>query len=110
MPQRSRPDRAATPVVFRVHPSPKEHGSEVIAVFPCEPADMDGQTMTCYAHVGQHGACSQDWYNQTRPARPEEYADLKAELESAPYSYRLRVYDKIYWQLRDRFNEAVRKL
>src|ERR1700759_109161 len=101
MPQRSRPDPEATPVVFRVRT--REHGSEVIAVFPCDPADMDGRTMACYTDSGQHGACDPGWYDQTRPARPEEYAALKAELESAPYSYRLRVYDKIYWQLRDRF-------
>ena len=97
-------------MVFRVHRNTQEYGSEVIAVFPCTPADLDGRTMTCYTDVGQHGACDMGWYNQTRPARPEEYAGLKAELEADPYHYRLRVYGQIYWQLRDRLEEEVRIL
>lgn len=88
-------DEIETPVLFRVSRSPVKYGDEVTAVFPCEPADPDGDLMTCYCHVGQHGACSLSWYRTTRPATPEEYADLKRELESEPYGYRLKVYKRI---------------
>lgn len=95
-------DTDVTPVLFRVHRKPKTHGGEVTAVFPCEPAAYDGHTMTCYAHVGQHGGCDLGWYYETRPALPDEYADLKAELESAPYGYRFKVYQRINRTLRVR--------
>lgn len=103
-------DTDLTPVLFRVHRAPKTHGDEVTAVFPCEPADYVGQLMSCYVHVGQHGSCDFGWYLKTRPARPEEYADLKAELESAPYGYRLKIYQRINRKLRETFHENVRAL
>lgn len=96
-------DDEITPVLFRVHRAPKTHGGEVIAVFPCEPANYVGYAMTCYVHVGQHGLCDHGWYNRTRPATPAEYADLKEELESAPYGYRFRVYRRMQPFMRDRF-------
>lgn len=69
-----------TIVLFRVKRG-KQYAGEVTAVFPCEPWSS-AYDMTCYAHVGQHGACDMGWYAQTRPATPAEYADLKRELES----------------------------
>jgi hypothetical protein len=102
-------DTEVTPVLFRVHRKPKTHGSEVTAVFPCEPWNEDGG-MTCYAHVGQHGGCDYGWYLQTRPALREEYEDLKRELESAPYGYRLKVYQRINRSLREKANEEARRL
>ena len=93
-----------TPVIFRFHKG------EVIAVFPCAPADNAGSQMTCYAHTGQRSACDLGWYHETRPARPKEYASLKTELESAPYGYRLRVYKRIARSLRERFDTEVRRL
>lgn len=96
-------DEEITPVLFRVHRAPKSHGDDVTAVFPCEPAQYTGYNMSCYAHVGQHGSCSHDWYQHTRPAKLEEYADLKRELESAPYGYNLKVYQRMNRALRDRF-------
>lgn len=99
-------DTEVTPVLFRVHRAPRTHGADVTAVFPCEPATYSGYAMTCYAHVGQHGSCDLGWYNQTRPAKPEEYANLKRELESAPYGYRLKVYRRMQPFMRDRLKEA----
>ena len=78
-----------TPVLFRM-----DEGG-VTAVFPCLPADHFGNDMTCYAHVGQHGACSVGWYQTTKAATPDQYAALKAELEAAPYHYQLRVVHRI---------------
>jgi len=66
------------------------HKGEVTAVFPATPGS--GQCdVSCFAHIGQHSAASRDWYRTTRPALPHEYAEVKRELESAPYRYRLRV-------------------
>lgn len=102
-----RQDDTETPVVFRAD---RGKEPEVTAVFPCEPADLDGRYMSCYAHLGQHGSCGLEWYSSTRPAKPEEYASLKAELEGAPYGYRLKVYRRITATLRDTFNAEVSRL
>ena len=67
------------PVIFRAERRGPFKG-EVTAVFPTIPADYAGHQMTCYAHTGQHGGCSFDWYRGTRPAKPEEYADLLTEI------------------------------
>lgn len=103
-------DDFETPVLFRMERAPKKYGAVVTAVFPCEPHDINGHTMSCYVHVRQHGACDLGWYQRTRPATPEEYADLKAELEGAPYGYRLKVYQKMTRQHRDAFRAEVRRL
>lgn len=85
-------DTEYTPVLFRAEKR-KEHRGEVTAVFPTLPGTLEPGTMTCYAHVGQHGSCSQGWYNQTRRARPDEYEALKRELEAI--GYRLQVYRRM---------------
>lgn len=91
------------PVVFR-----KDRGKnpEITAVFPTL-TERPGM-MTCYAHVGQHGTCSLQWYWSTRRATPEEYADLLAELrdiyERSHFPgdpvYTLKVYQRITPQIR----------
>lgn len=65
------------PVIFRAEKS-GDHKGEVTAVFPT--VDEGRGNVMCYAHIGQHGAASYDWYRTTRPATAEEYADLLAEL------------------------------
>jgi len=92
-----------TPVLFRVFKG------EVTAVFPCEPATTTGDTMTCYAHIGQHSGCSFGWYNErTRAAKPDEYASLARELESL--GYRLKIYRRITRGHRAAFNAEVQRL
>ncbi len=76
-------------VLFRIGRSKAEAAYGVTAVFP-DQAENNGN-VGCYAHIGQHGACSRRWYYTTRPAKPDEYADLKSELESASYHYEFRV-------------------
>lgn len=61
------------PVIFRVY------ARELCAYFPTERFDESGN-ITCYAHVGQHGGASPFWLSKGRLAKPEEYADLLAEL------------------------------
>ena len=68
-----------TPVIFR------RFDGEVIAVFPATSWDRAGN-MTCYAHVGQHGACSLEWYRDTVPASLEESMELRAELVQQGYN------------------------
>jgi len=65
-------------VIFRAERAGPYKG-EVTAVFPSIPSDYHGGTL-CYARIGQHGGCSDGWYRKTRPAMPEEYAPLLAEL------------------------------
>jgi hypothetical protein len=62
------------PVLFRTI------DGEVTAFFPTLPGTYDPYTMTCYAHIGQHGSAHVDYVRKGRPATPEEYASLYAEL------------------------------
>lgn len=103
-------DEYVTPVLFRISRAPVKRGPEVTAVFPTEPADTAGHYMTCYSHIGQHGSCDFGWYHTTRPARPAEYADLKAELEGEPYGYNLRVFQRINKWHRAAFKAELRSL
>lgn len=90
-------DEHETPVLFRI-PRNKALASidGVTAIFPAELGTYDPRTMTCYAQVGQHGACELGpWYYRTRNATPAEYAALRRELESRPYGYRLKIVKRI---------------
>lgn len=83
---------APVPVLFRADKRGQFKDS-VTAVFPTLPGSPG--MLTCYAHIGQHGSCSKDWLRDTRAAKPDEFAALKRELESAPFHYRLRVVERI---------------
>ena len=77
-------------IVFRV-----SKDGEVVAVFPYVMWNIYEHTLTCYAHVGQHGACSWMWArHETRPAKPEEYAGLLDELTRMGYTD-LRVLNRL---------------
>ena len=97
-----------TPVVFRkMRPS---QGGEVLALFVAEAGNYDGYTIGCYAHVGQHGQADyRHCIDTSRPATPEEYADLKHELESTPYGYRLKIYQKQTHAHRDAVRNFARR-
>jgi len=71
--------RQTLPVLFRADKQGDFKG-HVTAVFPTLPGDSDPWSVTCYAHVGQHGSCTKAWYWTTRPATPAEFADLLCEL------------------------------
>lgn len=92
-----------TPVLFRKDYEASEW--HITAVFPTEPATIDGYTMTCYAHLGQHGACSMGWYIKTKAAKPSEYADLQKELQAIGYN--LKVYHRMTPQHRAALRNAV---
>lgn len=68
-------------VVFR-----KWKDGEVIALFPEDTNTLDG-TVTSYMQIGQHSAA--DYAGvvaSTRPAQPNEYRDLLAELKAIGYT------------------------
>lgn len=70
-----------TITVFR-----KYKDGEIIALFPAEKWNRHDYTCTSYVHVGQHGAADYSHVvSKTTLATPEEYADLKAELERIGY-------------------------
>lgn len=73
-------------VVFRVwRATPKT----VLALFPAE--DEGSGHCSSYEHIGQHGGANyQGCIKATRPAQPEEYADLKRELERIGYELEIR--------------------
>lgn len=71
-----------TPVIFRKW---KDNG-DVLALFPYDLGTDDPYTCSSYEHMGQHSAANpQGCIQQTLPCKPEEYAELKAELESLGY-------------------------
>ena len=78
-----------TPVIFRKWKPRKEfdeEGGDIIALFPTEPGTNDPYTSSSYEHVGQHGSADPvGLIQRTTPAKPSEYADLMAELESVGY-------------------------
>lgn len=106
----SRPE--PLPVIFRAewNDSPKTGNVHITAVFPTLPGNRDPYTATCYAHVGQHSACSPEWYRTTRPASPDESADLLAELrriyESGHYGEPVRLVIAKRWTRR---HDATRR-
>lgn len=66
--------------------------AEIVAVFPTELDRV--KDMGCYAHIGQHGTCSVEWYHTTKPAKPEEYASLLTELQGVYADTELVVYKR----------------
>jgi hypothetical protein len=80
-------DKEKTKVIFRKW---TDKNGGVIAFFPEIPTEDVGYFMQSYEHLGQHGSAD---YNKllryTRPAKPDEYADLKAELQGIGYNLRI---------------------
>lgn len=73
-------------VIFRRFPD-----GDVIALFPYLPAEcLSAWPCQSYMHIGQHGAADPRIVHDTRPARPREYAALKAELERIGYRLAVR--------------------
>lgn len=64
----------------------KENGGDVFAFFPQERYNDDPNLFSSYQHIGQHSACSLYYAKRCRQASPEQYADLKKELEQIGYN------------------------
>ena len=90
-----------TIVIFRM-----DREGNVFALFPELPADNYGVYCTCFQHVGQHS--SADYYGciaASRPATPEEYADLAAELRQRGYG--LQVRQRAAYAIHERRRQAA---
>lgn len=73
-----------TRVIFR-----RSKDDEIFALFP--DLSEGGALIESYQHVGQHSAADYSHCIQTStPAKPDEYADLKAELECIGYNLLIR--------------------
>ena len=71
----------------------KERDGGILAVFPY--IEKWGVVCVCYSHVGQHSVAAWEYLRyETSPARPEEYADLLAELRRQGYT-ELRILSRL---------------
>ena len=74
-------DKQITEVQFRIFKG------EIVAIFPYD--IYLAAFVTSYARIGQHSACSWDINNFSKPATPEQYKDLKTELENIGYNLKV---------------------
>ena len=92
-------------VIFRV--DPQNEGGDVYALFPECPFG-DNFCMS-FQHVGGHSAADyQGCIERSRPAKPEEYADLLAELIRIGYDD-LVVRERATREMHDRRNREARE-
>lgn len=85
-------DTFKTKVLFLLEPKEGENQPpETFAYFPNKYHNkhMDDKVFMCYAHIGQHSACHQDYANECKEATKEQAADLMAELESIGYNLQI---------------------
>ncbi len=52
--------------------------------------DANPGHIVCYAHIGQHSEADYGYYRKGRQATPQEYANLKTEMESIGYEITIR--------------------
>lgn len=108
-------DIPTLPVIFRKHYFREGRRWEVTAFFPTLPSESGiWYNMTCYAHVGQHGSASTEFYHDGKKAGPAEYADLLAEVrqiyeEDDDCPTRLEVYQKMQSWMTEAREAAWRK-
>lgn len=83
--------------------------NDLIALFLDQPADYQGWFVDSYMHVGQHAAADYHGVVQaTKPASPDEAADLIRELERI--GYRLKVIRRASWKHHEARRTAARSL
>lgn len=97
-----------TKVIFRVH-NVKGEEPEVIAFLPELPGSPYWLTgCLCYAHLGQHSNGTFNYYYEsTRPATPDEYADLLSELQGI-YNGQLKPVTRMTYRDQLKRMEAVK--
>lgn len=98
-------DTHKTDVVFRVDTT-KDFKGTIFALLPHEAYNNLGH-VTSYQHVGQHsGADYKHCIAKSRPAKENDYKDLKIEMESIGYNlnvikkqnyikYLIDIFDKV---------------
>ena len=80
-------DKDITKVIFR-----KFKDGEIIAFFPELAGSLSPYTCQNYMHIGQHGHGDANILD-TKKATPEEYGDLKRELE-VHFAYNFQIVHK----------------
>ena len=91
-------DEYKTMVIFRVYPD-----GDVIALFPCQDADILGRYCTSYEHIGQHGSADYEYVlSITRPASAKEAAPLVKELDGLGYNLAMRQRAPV-WHYKDKW-------
>lgn len=73
----------------------KENNGNVIAFLPELSANIGN--IVCYAHTGQHGEASLEYYHDTAEATPAEYAELHNELRSVYRDCELSIKRRLYY-------------
>jgi hypothetical protein len=87
-------DEIVPVTVYFVHELDESVSDPVTAVFTDSLGEEGPGAYTVYAHMGQHSTGSPEWIaERTRPATPEEYADLLSELTGV--GYRVSVVNSI---------------
>lgn len=82
---------------------------DIIALFPEQPADINGWFCDAYEHVGQHGGAEYHGViRRTRPAHADEYANLADELRHIGYA--LRPIRRASWRHHTKRRRAARKV
>jgi len=74
-------DKQITEVQFRIFKG------EVLAVFPY--TIESSLNVMSYAHIGQHSSCVWFINENSHTATPEQYEDLKTELENLGYNLKV---------------------
>lgn len=86
-------DKEVTKVIFKMARYSDGSEEEVLAFFPGASANR-GNVMS-YAHVGQHGEASYDFFLENcRQCSEKEYLPLKKELEKL-FGYRFKIVKRI---------------
>lgn len=81
-------------VIFRVWKHGQSKG-DVDAYFPYLPHSSLDKSITCYDMISGHGKADYHYMlNKTRLARPEEYQEMKEQLEKV-VGYKLKVIQRI---------------
>lgn len=75
------------------------YGNDVTAFIYGDGIPVRYGNIMIYQHVGQHSEASLDYYNSTKPASPDEYADLLAELRSIYDDVNLVVRRKVDYNI-----------
>lgn len=79
-------DKEITKVVFLMDKAEDGIDSTPFALFPEDYYNESSLSFTCYSHVGQHSACHLSYARECKLATPEQYNDLKMELEGIGYN------------------------
>ena len=95
-----------TKVIFKID----KESNTVFAFFPdmFYNVELYGKDMkTCYAHSGQHSACLQDYADECKEAKYNEFAGLLKELIGQGYNLEVLNNQAIELRRKPRLNEIV---